>query len=213
MRPERLDALADGIFAIVMTLLIIEIKAPDLPIGAVTNSSLLEALSSYGPLGLSYVLSFAVLFTYWRAHHYIMGIYAKTVDVQLMNINALFFLFVAFIPFSSLLLGLYSTTQVAVVVYSLNVILIGGTLWWMRHHVLFTDYIESDELSRDEVRHGTIRTAVPVLFAAIAILVSVWAPWVSLTLLTLAVIFNLFQVSTRIIDGVFGWGDPAHNGF
>lgn len=205
MKPERLDTLADGIFAIVMTLLVIEIRVPEIS-GIATNEAVGEALRDLGPLIMSYILSFAVLFTYWRAHHFIMGVYAKTVDTHLMNINALFFLFVAFVPFTSALLGLYNYTQVAVVVYAANVILIGITIAWMRWYVLFTDYIESAVLDRRELRHGKIRTFVPVVFAALAIPISFWSTLASLILLTCAVMFNLLRHSTRATDWVLGYG-------
>ena len=202
MRPGRLDALADGIFAIVMTLLVLEIRVPELH-GEISNAALWDVLRTYGPLAISYVLSFAVLFTYWRAHHYIMGIYAKTVDVRLMNINALFFLFVAFIPFSAAILGTYSTTQVAIILYSINIILIGLTLWWMRHHVLAADAIENEDLTETELRHGSVRTLVPVIFAILAIPLSFWNPWISVGLLALAVLFNLSAQSTKVTDALF----------
>lgn len=204
MKPGRLDALADGIFAIVMTLLVIEFRVPEVE-GVVTNASLWDSLSHYGPLVMSYILSFAVLFAYWRAHHYLMGVYAKNVDVHLMNINAVFFLFTALIPFSTAVLGHYHTTQVAIMVYSVNVILIGLSLWWMRQYVLYTDHIDNVHLSDVELRHGTIRTVVPVVVAAIAMPLSFMSPTVSLTLLTLAVLFNLLPHSTHVVDGVMGY--------
>lgn len=204
MKPARLDALADGIFAIVMTLLVIEFSIPDLH-GSVTNLELWRALLEYGPLFMSYVLSFAVLFAYWRAHHYLMGVYAKNVDVHLMNINAVFFLFVALIPFTTALLGHYYQTQVAIIAYSVNVILIGLSLWWMRQYVLYTDHIDNVHLSDVELRHGTIRTVVPVVVAAVAMPIAYLSPTVSLTLLTLAVLFNLLPHSTHVVDGMLGY--------
>ena len=204
MKPGRLDALADGIFAIVMTLLVIEFRVPELG-ASITNESLWAALHDYGPLLMSYVLSFAVLFAYWRAHHYLMGVYAKNVDVHLMNINAIFFLFVALIPFTTALLGLYYVTQVAITIYSINVILIGLSLWWMRRYVLYTDHIDNVDLTDVELRHGTIRTVVPVVVGIIAIPLSFINPTVSLTLLTLAVLFNLLPHSTHVVDGIMGY--------
>ena len=199
MSPARLDTLADGIFAIVMTLLVLELRVPEIA-GTFSNNILWEALRELGPSFMTYFLSFAVLFTYWRAHHYLMGMYAKTVDLTLMNINALFFMFAALIPFTTNLLGLYSTTSLAIAAYGLNIIFLGLTLWWMRRHVLFTDHVESIDVDEIALRHGAVRTLLPPLFAAIAILVSLWSPYGSLLLLTLAVAFNLSKESTKITD-------------
>jgi uncharacterized membrane protein len=93
-----------GIFAIVMTILVFEIRVPELQSNA-TSWDIALALRNATPLFLSYMLSFAVLFTYWRAHHFITSVYAKNIDIRLTNINAVFFFFVALIPFSSHLLG------------------------------------------------------------------------------------------------------------
>ena len=73
MKLSRIDGLADGIFAIVMTLLIIEIRVPEFekPIG---NGELWHSLQELSHLFLSYILSFALLFTYWRAHHYVISL-------------------------------------------------------------------------------------------------------------------------------------------
>src|SRR3989344_3222672 len=100
MSHTRLDQLSDGIFAIVMTILVFEIKVPEIW-GPIDNSGLWTEIKLLLPLFLSYVLSFALLFTYWRAHHFFISIYAKNVDSVLTNINALFFMLVSLVPFSS----------------------------------------------------------------------------------------------------------------
>src|SRR4051812_17999991 len=99
MKQLRLEALADGIFAIVMTILVFEIRVPELL--APTNQSLLYTLTDLLPVFLSYLLSFSLLFTYWRAHHFTASVYSKNIDITMTNINAIFFFFVALVPFSS----------------------------------------------------------------------------------------------------------------
>ncbi|MEI6553763.1 MAG: TMEM175 family protein, partial [bacterium] len=91
MKQQRLDGLADGIFAIVMTFLAFEIKVPVMP-DFVDEATLFMALKDLLPILLSFLMSFALLFTYWRAHHYITSVYSKTLTVYLACYNALFFL-------------------------------------------------------------------------------------------------------------------------
>ena len=67
MKPNRLEQLSDGIFAIVMTILVFELKIPD---GANNNLELWQSLVAAAPTFLSYILAFSMLFTYWRAHHF-----------------------------------------------------------------------------------------------------------------------------------------------
>ena len=136
MKQQRINGLSDGIFSIVMTLLAMEFKVP-LFDGVVSDFALWQNLEKLWPVFVSFVLSFALLFTYWRAHHFLVSVYAKTITVGMANLNALFFFFITLVPFSAHLLGVYSSTRVAIVVYGLNVIMIGISLFWLRAIVFF----------------------------------------------------------------------------
>lgn len=197
MKQQRLDGLADGIFAIVMTLLAIELHVPSVA----SNSALAlwVELEKIWPVLVSLVLSFALLFTYWRAHHYIASIYAKNVTVPFANINALFFLAIVFVPFTAHLLGQYNHNRVAIAIYGINVILIGATLFWMRKHAEHNPHIETAPVTKAEHRSGYIRILVPVFAAIAAIAVSFWSTTASLIFFTLAILFNLIPASSNII--------------
>ena len=201
MNHTRLDQLADGIFAIVMTILVFDIKMPVIW-GPIDNMGLWLQIKNLLPLFLSYVLSFAMLFTYWRAHHFFVSIYAKNVDSLLTNINALFFMLISLVPFSASILGQYSKNELSIIIFGTHTILIGLTLYWMRRYVLYSEHIKNPEISRREIRGSTIRTLVPVVFALIAIPLSFWSIKISLSLFTLAVIFNLSSYSTRLFENI-----------
>jgi uncharacterized membrane protein len=198
MKKERLEQLSDGIFAIVMTLLVLELRVPLLA-GFATNEALITALSDLYPLFLSYTLSFLLLFTYWRAHTYVVSVFAKNIDVRLSNYNALFFLLIGFVPFLSHLLGAYSETQFAVVAFCLDIIAIGVTLYAMRNYVVRSETIETDEITERSVRHGTIRTLMPPLCGVAAIGLSFVGTTLSLVVLTFAIVFNLMP---GVVDGI-----------
>lgn len=195
--PSRLDILADGIFAIVMTILVFEIKVPELlnP----TNEAIFELLKNSYPLFLSYILSFAVLFTYWRGYHSIVSDFAKTFDVNFQNLAGAFLLFVALIPFSSHLLGVYSHTPASVIVFSANVILIGLLLFLMRLYAWKSHTIKNKRITKVEQIHSHIRIFIPIGFSGLAIPVSFVSTNIALSILTIAIIFNLLKRSTRII--------------
>jgi uncharacterized membrane protein len=198
-----LDQLADGIFAIVMTILVFEIKAPNL--GEPTNVlALWEALRQMLPIFLSYLLSFSLLFTYWRAHHFFVSVYAKNIDTHLTNLNALFFLFVALVPFSTSLLGRYNDNELAVIIFGIHTIIIGLCLFWIRSYVLNSEHIKNIEVSKYEIHRGTIRIFVPVISAILAILLSFVNKNLSLGLFTFAVLFNFSHTSTKFINKFFG---------
>lgn len=200
MSHTRLDQLSDGIFAIVMTILVFEIKVPSIW-GPIDNMGLWLEIKALLPLFLSYILSFALLFTYWRAHHFFVSIYAKNVDSLLTNINALFFMLVSLVPFSTSFLGQFSNNELSIIIFGVHIILIGLTLYWMRRYVLYSDHIKNPEISKREIRGSTIRTLVPVVFALIAIPLSFYSIKLSLSLFSLAVVFNLSSYSTRMFEG------------
>ncbi len=202
MKHTRLDELSDGIFAIVMTILVFEIKVPYFFTDP-TNLELWEEIVKLLPSFLSYLLSFALLFTYWRAHHFFISIYAKNIDSRLANINALFFMLISLAPFSTNLLGNYNQNELAVSIFAIHIILIGLTLYWMRKYVLYSDHIKNPEISDREIHGSTIRTLVPVVISIIAIPLSFLSTELSLTLFTFAVIFNLSHYSTRLVERIF----------
>lgn len=199
MKQARLDQLADGIFAIVMTLLVLEIQAPVVT-GILTNEAVFASLVSITPLFLSYFLSFMLLFTYWRGHHFIASVLARSIDTPLTTINAFFLLFVALIPFSTVFLGTYASTQAAIAVYGLHIIVIGLLLYWMRQYVLASPTVENTSITPLELRHGTARILFPVFTAGIAILISFISTDLSLFLFTIAILFNLSGKSTTVLD-------------
>ena len=202
MNHTRLDQLADGIFAIVMTILVFQINLPSIW-GPIDNATLWLEIQKLFPVLLSYILSFALLFTYWRAHHFFVTIYAKNIDSNLTNINALFFMLISLVPFSASVLGQYNKNELSVIIFGINIILIGLTLYWMRRYVIFSPHIHNPEITKHEISGSTVRTLAPVIFALIAIPLSFLSVKLSLTLFTLAVIFNLSSYSTKLFEQIF----------
>ncbi|MFA6077115.1 MAG: TMEM175 family protein [Candidatus Paceibacterota bacterium] len=201
MNHSRLDQLSDGIFAIVMTILVFQIELPTIW-GPIDNLGLWNEIAKLLPVFLSYALSFAILYTYWRAHHFFVTIYAKNVDSMLININALFLMLISLIPFSSSILGQFSKNELPIIIFGVHTILIGLTLYWMRRYVLYSEHIKNPEITKREIRGSTVRTLAPVVFAIIAIPLSFFSITLSLILFTLAVIFNLSSYSTRLFEKI-----------
>lgn len=190
MKQQRLNGLSDGIFAIVMTLLAIELHVPNI-VAPVSDILLWNYLIDLWPTVLSLILSFALLFTYWRAHHFLVSVYAKTLTVGLANLNALFLFLITLIPFCAHLLGSYNHTRIAIGVYGINVILIGLTLLWMRLHIELRKEIPNESISHEEKISGYVRIIFPIVSAVVALLVSVYSPTFSFVLFTSAILFNL----------------------
>lgn len=196
MKQQRLDQLSDGIFAIVMTLLIFEIRVPEFS-GLVDDKTLLNYLISMYPVLLSYVLSFSLLFTYWRSHHLIASVFAKNIDIPFSNINGFFLFFVALVPFSSHLLGKYIDSKVAIAFFALNIILMGLSLYKMRKYAIKSNTIENMPFTKTENEHAMAHILVPVASAIMAILVSFINIEIAIFLFTIAILFNLSKNGTK----------------
>ena len=198
MKQQRLEQLADGIFSIVMTLLVLEIHVPALGPSA-DNVDLFFAIQSLVPLFLSYLLSFTLLFSYWRSHHYIMSVFAHNVDHRLVNINGIFFFLLSFVPFTSNLLGAYSDSILAIMVFALQFILIGFTMLSMRNYVENSNSIENSPYTVVERRHAYTRMVFPIICGLVAILVAFISTKLALFLFTIGILFNLSKRSTNVI--------------
>jgi uncharacterized membrane protein len=126
MSKQRLEAFSDGVFAIVITLLILEVHLPTE--GELTWAVLAQAL----PHVLAFILSFVLVGTYWIAHHNMWGFVGK-VDRYLLWLNLVLLLTVVFIPFPAALLGSHLTDPIAVTLYGLSLALVNaaGTCVWL----------------------------------------------------------------------------------
>ena len=196
MKQFRLDQLADSIFAIVMTILVFEIKVPE-SVGVVTNYTLLHSIINMYPLFLSYLLSFSLIFTYWRSHHFIASVLAKNIDTKFANLNGVFFFFVGLVPFSSHFLGTYIHTQTSTIFFAINIILIGFSLFAMRRHAIKSQTIENVPFTKVENEHALMHIIFPIIVAILAIAVSFISIKLAIVLFTLAILFNLSNKGTR----------------
>jgi uncharacterized membrane protein len=129
LTKSRIEALTDGIFATVMTVLVLglTVHLPNL-----TESQLASQIEGLWPNYLAYAFSFVVLGIYWIGHHNQFH-YVKQTDRVFLWINFLFLLTIGFVPFSTSLLGQYPFSPTAVRVYGANLAATGFALyavWW-----------------------------------------------------------------------------------
>ena len=171
---ERLVFFSDAVFAIAMTLLVIDLRVPDL-VGSVTDRRLASALAEDLPRVFSYALSFAVIGMYWLAHWRRYAI-VRRVDETLVLLNLLLLGLVAAIPFPTSLLGQYGDLAVAVVLYAglLAAAGLAGTAGWL---YVTRKGLMRPGVTRTEVRVGTLRgLAVPVVMLGSLAILPFWGP-------------------------------------
>lgn len=128
---ERIIFFSDGVFAITITLLVLEIKVPEIA-SEVVAAELPNALLHLLPKIFSHIMSFIVLGIFWIAHHNIF-MYIKRHNHILLWLNTLFLMCIASLPFPTGLLGHYSDQQIAVVTYAGTLVVTGillDLIWW-----------------------------------------------------------------------------------
>jgi len=206
--PLRLIALSDGLFATVLTLLVLDLKVPETVAGA--SGTVLSIAKGLAPHFFSYLLTFLVAGTYWSAHHRDFDHIARY-DRHLLSYNMLFLLFIGLLPFSTAAVSLVVTARDIYsfywAVYAANVAAAGVmlTLTWnyARSHQLIRG-----ELTRAESRHITLRQLVtPVVFLLSAV-VEILTPNLALGPLVLVLIPLGLVVGDRLL-GADGAARPA----
>jgi len=117
--PARVLALSDGVFAIIITLLVLEVHVPELTEG----QSLNEALGEIRPSFTAFVISFILAGMYWVAHRDLFALIRRT-DRGLVWLNILYLLPLCLLPFGAGLLGRYEHEPVALRIYGLLLVAI-----------------------------------------------------------------------------------------
>ena len=131
----RMEALTDGIFAIAMTLLVLELKVPDLPKSAGT-SELLHKIGEDTPAFFSFLVSFLYCGLLWVMHHLAMH-FVRHLQVALVWLNLLFLMAVAVMPFSCGLLGHFLRNRAVQEIYFGNTLAAASLLallWLVAKH-------------------------------------------------------------------------------
>jgi uncharacterized membrane protein len=129
---HRMEALADGVFAIVMTLLVLEIKVPDLPRSA-ANHDIWVAVRSEAPVFFSFLITFILSGAFWHLHQRLLT-QLKAVRGGLLVLNIAFLMFVSLLPFSTGMLGHFLQRPFAQEFYFANQLVL-GLLLVIQHRV------------------------------------------------------------------------------
>jgi uncharacterized membrane protein len=123
---ERLAALSDGVFAVAMTLLVLDLRAP----AAIhSEHDLWRALLTLSPRLLMYMMSFMTLGIFWVGQQTQLN-HLRRSSRSLTWIHLAILFLVTITPFSTALLAEYTAFRVALLVYWVNILLLGATLFW-----------------------------------------------------------------------------------
>ena len=138
---NRIEALVDGIFAVALTLLVLDIKLPD-NVPSASNEALWQRLIELERHFAIYVISFVVIAIYWIAHH-IQFHYVRYTDRRMIWINMFFLLLITFVPFVTDLVGDHPELVLPVEIYgatlfALSLLSFANLMYLARHRHLAT---------------------------------------------------------------------------
>jgi uncharacterized membrane protein len=194
---ERLEAFSDGVIAIAITLLVLQIRVPD--VGG-DDGGLFSALLDDWPSFVAYAVSFIVIGIMWVSHHSMFERIAA-VDRTLQFINLFLLLCIAFLPFPTALLADYVgeggiNASIAAAIYSATMTVIGLTFSAMWVHLYRHMELLVPGLTRDRVRQSCKRSFLGV---------GVYAASIGLAFLSAQACFLVYA----LVSIYFAWGPSS----
>src|SRR5712692_350245 len=202
----RLAALSDGIFAVAMTLLVLNITVPTVGVAAraqqpiwaagalASEATVWNALVPLGPHLLTYLMSFLTLVIFWVGQQTQLNYFTRT-DHRLTWIHLVFLLAVVFMPFSTALLAEFITYRLPMAIYWVNLFMLGGLLFVSLEYSSRAGLLTA-EATKDVVATLRRRIVVYQLMYAGAVLLCVINTYLAIAVLV------LFQLNSVIVPRI-----------
>jgi uncharacterized membrane protein len=170
MHKNRLEAFSDGVIAILITIMVLELKVP--------HGTNLAALQPLVPIFLSYVLSFVYLDIYWNNHHHLLQA-ADTVTggVLWANLHLLFWL--SLVPFTTAWIAASEFQAIPVALYG-GVLCMAGIAYYILSQMLVHEHGGKSTLGK--AIGDDLKGKISVCIYAVAILFTIWSTWLALAL-------------------------------
>jgi uncharacterized membrane protein len=168
MNTDRLLAMTDGVIAVIITIMVLELKAP-----AGTD---LKALNDSGPVFLAYVLSFIYVAIYWNNHHHYFHLVRKVNGAVLWaNFHLLFWL--SLVPFSTAWMGEHALAPLPTALYGMS-LLMPALAWVVMQRTIFR--AEGGHSALQTVLGRDLKATISPLLYASGIALSFVAAWAAL---------------------------------
>lgn len=175
--PDRLVFLTDGVIAIIITILVLDIKVPELGSG----QSIADSLTEARPTFISFVISFLLVGMFWTLHKQTFN-QVRYVDHNATWLNLLFLLALALVPYASSALGEYSEEPTALYLY--GAVLIAASLLRFSLNAYFHTHpgLMWQPSSKTARRLTAMTASVPIVVYVVAMVVAGWSTTLSLIL-------------------------------
>ncbi|MEO7769273.1 MAG: TMEM175 family protein [Ferruginibacter sp.] len=168
---ERMILFSDAVFAIAITLLVIEMKIPEIPGEVISEKALANSLSHLIPKFIGFLISFMIIGLYWTVHHRLFG-YVINYNQRLLWLNLLFLMAVALMPFSTAFYSEYvfMLLKSPVIIYASNICFLGIMNFVLWKYVSKPERKLTEGLSQPVARYFSLRAiAIPMIFFTMAI--------------------------------------------
>ncbi len=188
MGKGRLEAFSDGVLAIIITIMVLELKVP--------HTADINALIPLIPVLLSYVLSFVYVGIYWNNHHHLLQTCQKvTGSILWANLHLLFWL--SLFPFTTAWMGENHFAAIPTMAY--GVVLLMAAIAYILLQYLIIDSQGTNSLLKRAVGSDWKGKSSPLIYL-IATLSTFWSPWLAQVLYVLVAL--LWLVPDRRIENV-----------
>ena len=155
---NRVEAFSDGIFAIIITLLVLEIKVPHIE-ETHSPAELQKALLGLLPKVISWIISFFTIAVIWVNHHKIFK-QVKILDAGIFWWNAMLLLWSSFIPFPTAVLGDYPDNKTSIVLYGVVMALMAASFSMMRFYILRKPSLLEESVDLQMFRKGSFMSVL-----------------------------------------------------
>lgn len=192
MNKSRLEAFSDGVFAIAITILVLNITIED-----VAYADLSGALIGLLPKIFSYVMSFILIGLYWLGHHFYFE-RIRQVDGNFVLMNILLLMLISFMPFPTFLLGKYPLGQLPLTLYGCTLIATNAVSFLMLVYIY-----KNQHLANEHFQNEFYKLQLPLFFSinlmyAAGIVCSFYWPHISYAIYIFVLFFALVSFVGRM---------------
>ena len=203
---HRIEALSDGIYAVAMTLLVIDLKLPE-GVHIHSEDDLVAALAGLMPRAIAWIISFMVLAIFWAGHHRVFA-HLRRSDGVLTALNLLQLAFVTLMPFSSALSGEHGSRVASQVVFSANMALLATTALVIARYVHRHPELGSLPMPIARYRGARLRIAGVILISVVAVVIAALVPWPGMGNMAFMLMAVINPMSRRLERRAVGDGEP-----
>lgn len=191
LTTTRLEALSDGIFAIAMTLLVLNLTLPD-GVSDLSNTQLYDLIVGQGYKFFNYVISFMLLAIYWMVHHQQFH-HINKLDSRIIWINVLILMFVVLIPFSTDVVGDFAGHTLADVLFAGNLLILSLLFLANWVYATYKYRLIDEDLNKRIIKQGINRNVLTSAVSLLVIVLAFFIPSHCLWFYLLIPILSLFR--------------------